>query len=163
MWVVSASSSALKIASVRMCWLLLRPASNRGSQPTGKLLDARSSGTARKTLLADALCLPGKFRKNTSGRSRKCPSRNLSRKLPQLPSFAPTRIERCSAPSFPSGAPVSRLSAQADARQTPPHRRHVRLRRDLSHSSGYRLVDRQCPTRQMQKICDIMFNRRTDK
>jgi hypothetical protein len=100
-WVVSASSFALKTASVRMSRSLLRPASDREPRPTGKLLDARSSGTARKTLLADALCLPGEFRKNTSGRSRKCPSRNLSGKLPQRPSFAPTRIERCSAPSFP--------------------------------------------------------------
>ena len=69
------------------------PASDREPQPAGRLFAARSSGTARKTLLADAECSPEEFRRNRSDRSRKCRPLDLAGKLPQLPPFAVTTIE----------------------------------------------------------------------
>ena len=71
-WVAWTSSS--QIGPFRMSQLLLRPASDREPQPNDKLFAARSSGTARKTLLATAMCLPKEFRANTTDRSRKCRS-----------------------------------------------------------------------------------------
>jgi hypothetical protein len=52
--------------------LSLHLASDREPRPTGKLFFARSSGTAQKTLVANAMCLAPEFRERTSDSSRKC-------------------------------------------------------------------------------------------
>jgi hypothetical protein len=46
-------------------WLFPRPASDRESPPVGKRFDARSLGTARRTLAADVACPPREFRRHT--------------------------------------------------------------------------------------------------
>jgi len=72
-----------------------RPALHRGDQSTDILCATRNSGTARKTLAANAVRLAPEFRKSTSNSSRS--SRQLQfwqlyGTPPRRPTFMPARI-----------------------------------------------------------------------
>src|ERR1700733_3582881 len=95
------SRVSLQIESSQVSRLFLRPASDRGSAPAGKVFVHRSLRTAPRTRAANYWRLPREFHESTSDRSRKLQlSRQFFGELPPLPTFVPIKAARLPAPLF---------------------------------------------------------------
>jgi hypothetical protein len=94
------ATASFQIGVFRISGMFLRAVADREDQATDDPFAARNSGTARKTLVANAICSVLEFRKNMPDRSRKRRSYWFPGKLPRLPAFVSTRIGRRAAPLF---------------------------------------------------------------